>query len=129
MKSEDGQGRATALTEAEPDASYLQKVKAGWEWLVQWSRTTATQTAGAVEGAVNTVTGKAVLEKVAAYLQETEAVNTAMATRIYDLLDREAKLKQKFAAVEATNKRLKWGLAVSFVIQAIMIAYLFVSHR
>ena len=101
------------MPENEADAnSYSLRAKEALESLVQWLRKGATQTAGTIEGAFNTVTGKAVLEKVAAYLQEMEAVNTAMATRIYDLLDREAKTKKRLAAAEATNKRLRWGLVV-----------------
>lgn len=64
------------------------------------------------DSAFGTVTGKAALEKVAAYIQESEAVNTAMATRIYDLLDREARLRKRVTAAEKT---VKWLIAISIV--------------
>jgi hypothetical protein len=60
-----------------------------------------------VEQGFDTVTGKAVLQKVAEFAQELDAVNTAMATRIYDLLDREAKLRERLRIVEADNRHYR----------------------
>ena len=97
-----------------------------------------------MESGFNTVTGRAALEKIAAYVQESEAVNTAMATRIYDLLDREARLSERVANLLDTEARLSERLAVaerknilhwrllsvSFVIQGItVIAVLYLICR
>jgi hypothetical protein len=44
---------------------------------------------------IDTVTGKAVIEEVVKFAQETEAVNTAIVTRIYQILDSQAKLEKE----------------------------------
>jgi len=64
------------------------------------------------ESAFSTLTGKKVLEKVGQYIQESDDVNTAMATRIYDLLDRQGRLSSRLSRVE------KW-LAVSLVLNGL----------
>jgi hypothetical protein len=91
--------------------NYSDKAKEALGWLKD-KGSDALQLA---DSAFGTVTGKAALEKVAAYIQESEAVNTAMATRIYDLLDREARLRKRVTAAEKTAK---WLIAVSIVYAA-----------
>lgn len=87
-----------------------------------------------VESVFSTVTGKAALEKVAAYIQESEAVNTAMATRIYDLLDRLAAAEARVTVVETTSNRYKrrtsWLIAASAVYSSFIgvILYLVLSR-
>jgi hypothetical protein len=84
-----------------------------------------------VETVFHTVTGKAVLEKVAAYVQESEAVNTAMATRIYDLLAREEVLRVGIAATEKTSRRHRRWLLASVIAHAATISaivYLLLSR-
>ena len=54
-----------------------------------------------VERGFDTITGKAVLEQVASFAQEMDAVNTALATRIYELLDRQAKTEKEQVGMNA----------------------------
>jgi hypothetical protein len=77
------------------------------------------------------VTGKAALEKLAAYIQESEAVNAAMATRIYDLLDRETRLRERLTAVENTSRRLTiWLILASLVnVASIGVIFYLLLHR
>ena len=44
---------------------------------------------------IDTVSGKAVLEEVAKFAQETDAINTAIVTQIYQLLNRQTKLERE----------------------------------
>jgi hypothetical protein len=85
-----------------------------------------------VEQGFDTVTGKAVLQKVDGFAQEMEAVNTALATRIYELLDRQTKLEGELAtAVAATNRNRKL-IAISLILNLISvcaIVYLVVRGR
>jgi hypothetical protein len=74
------------------------------------------------ESALSTSTGKKVLEKIAEYVQESEAVNTAMATRIYDLLDREVRFRERLTAVEKQYASLRNWLLVSAVFSATCLA-------
>jgi hypothetical protein len=102
------------------DNNYSAKAKEAFEWLKGWG-----------ESVFDTVTGKAVFEKVAEYLQESEAVNTALATRIYDLLDRETRMLERLAAVEKTSKRHAYWLSATSVVSVAsigLILYL-VIHR
>jgi hypothetical protein len=80
-----------------------------------------------VESAFGTVTGKAALEKVASYIQESEAVNAAMATRIYDLLDRDARLRKRVKTAENTAN---WLIVVSVIYAAAigLLLYLVLSR-
>jgi len=72
-----------------------------------------------LESAFGTFTGKAALEAVAASIQENEAVNTAMATRIYDLQDREEALRKRLATVEKKSRQLaRWVVAAAIVYAA-----------
>jgi len=61
---------------------------------------------------LDTFTGKKVLEKIVEYVQESDEVNTAMATRIYDLLDRQTRLTARLSRVEGW---LAAGLVVNGV--------------
>lgn len=84
---------------------------------------------GKIEQGLDAITGKAVLQKVGEFVQEYEAVNTAMATRIYDLLDREAKLRERLEKAEADNRKWHKLVAASLVLHAIwlfVIGYLIV---
>jgi hypothetical protein len=85
-----------------------------------WFKGKGSDALQSLESAFGTVTGKAALERVAAYIQESEAVNTAMATRIYDLLDRDARLRKRVKAAERTAN---W-LIVASVIYAAAIGFL-----
>lgn len=75
-----------------------------------------------LESAFGTFTGKAALEAVAASIQENEAVNTAIATRIYDLQDREEVLRQRLAIVEKKYTQLAKWLVASAIVHAAVIA-------
>ena len=44
---------------------------------------------------IDTVTRKAAMEHVVKFAQETDAVNTAIVTRIYQVLDRQTKLEEE----------------------------------
>lgn len=102
---------------------YSDKAKKALGWLKGKSSDARRLT----ESAFGTVTGKAALEKVVVYIQESEAVNTAMATRIYDLLDRDARLRKRVAAAEKTAK---WLIRASVVYAASigLILYLVLSR-
>jgi hypothetical protein len=103
--------------------NYSDKAKQALGWLTGKS-SDALQLA---DSALGTVSGKAALEKVAAYVQESEAVNTAMATRIYDLIDREDRLRKRVTAAEKTAK---WLIGASIVYAASigLILYLVLSR-
>jgi glycerol-3-phosphate dehydrogenase len=72
--------------------------------------------ADAVEKGMDTVTGKAVIEEVAKFAQEADAVNTAIVTRIYQILDRQAKLEKEI-------KRMRNRLIVVLVCFFVAVAY------
>jgi hypothetical protein len=80
--------------------------------VVEWLKSKRSDALQLADSAFGTVTGKAALEKIAAYVQESEAVNTAMATRIYDLIDREDRLRKRVTAAEKTAK---WLIRASIV--------------
>lgn len=61
---------------------------------------------------------------MAEYLQEVEAVNTALATRVYDLLDREAKLRGRLSAAEAKISRIIVAVVVCMTLELATIIYL-----
>ena len=61
---------------------------------------------------IDTVTGKAVIEEVAKFAQEADAVNTAIVTRIYQILDRQAKLEKE---INRMRNLLKVVLVCFFV--------------
>jgi hypothetical protein len=101
--------------------NYSDKAKDALRWL----KTKGSDALQSAESAFNTVTGKEALEKVASYIQESEAVNAAMATRIYNLLDREALLQERVAATEKTSKRhTTWLIATSVVYGASIIGFI-----
>ena len=75
-----------------------------------------------LESAFGTFTGKAALEAVAASIQENEAVNAAIATRIYDLQDREETLRKRLAIVEKKYTRLARWLIAGAIVHAAGIA-------
>jgi len=106
---------------------YSDKAKDALTWL----KSKGSDALQSVESAFSTVTGKAALEKVAAYIQESEAVNAAMATRIYDLLDRETRLRERLTAVENTSRRLTiWLILASFVyVASIGVIFYLLLHR
>src|ERR1700739_124287 len=56
---------------------------------------------------VDTVTGKAVIEHVAKFAQETDAVNTAIVTRIYQILDRQTMLEQEIKDAKLNHNRTR----------------------
>jgi len=92
------------------DNNYSAKAKEAFEWLKGWG-----------ESVFDTVTGKAVFEKVAEYLQESEAVNTALATRIYDLL---------VFSTAASKRHAYWLSATSVVsVASIGLILYLVIHR
>ena len=93
-------------------SNYSAKAKEALEYL----KRKGSDALQSVESVFSTVTGKTALEKVAAYIQESEAVNTALATRIYDLLDRETRLRERLTSVEKTSKRLTIWLIVASVV-------------
>lgn len=66
---------------------------------------------------IDTVTGKSVIEEVVKFAQETDAVNTAIVTRIYQILDRQAKLEKEI-------KRMRNCLIVILVCFFVAIAYI-----
>jgi glycerol-3-phosphate dehydrogenase len=66
---------------------------------------------------IDTVTGKSVIEEVIKFAQETDAVNTAIVTRIYQILDRQAEL-------EKAIKRMRNCLIVILVCFFVAIAYI-----
>jgi hypothetical protein len=101
-------------------SNYSAKTKEALEYL----KRKGSDALQSVESVFSTVTGKAVLEKVATYIQESEAVNTALATRIYDLLDRETRLRERVAAAEKTSKRHTYWLIAISVVYAASILYL-----
>jgi hypothetical protein len=84
---------------------------------LEWLKGKGSDALQSIESVFSTVTGKKALEQVAAYVQESEAVNTAMATRIYELLDREARLHKRLLAVE---KRLTASLCIHVAIIGIV---------
>ena len=84
-----------------------------------------------LESAFGTFTGKSALEAVAASIQENEAVNAAIATRIYDLQDREEALRKRLAVIEKkTTKLARWLVGSAIVYAAIIagILYLVLSR-
>jgi hypothetical protein len=107
--------------------AYSDKAKDALKWL----RNKGSDAFQTLESTFSTVTGKAALEKVAVYIQESEAVNTAMATRIYDLLDRETRLRERLTAVENTSRRLTIWLIVAFLVYVASIGVIFylLLHR
>jgi hypothetical protein len=74
-----------------------------------------------VEHGFGTVTGKAVLEKVSEFAQEMEAVNTALATRVYELLDRQSKLEGELVAAVATTNRNRKFIAISLILNLVSV--------
>lgn len=60
-----------------------------------------------VGSAVGAVTGQTALDEVTSYIQENEAINTALATRVYDLLERESVTSKRMAETERPNVRLR----------------------
>lgn len=78
---------------------------------------------GGIGKGFDTVTGKAVLEKVTKYAQETDAVNTAIVTRIYQILDHETKLEKainrtrRLAIVSVVLNVLCGGLIVYLLLK------------
>jgi hypothetical protein len=74
-----------------------------------------------LESAFGTLTGRAALEAVAAAIQENEAVNSAIATRIYDLQERDEALRKRLAIVEKKYTRLVRWLIASAIVHAIAI--------
>jgi len=121
--STDGHGTAKAKSEPETDM-WSQKAKDALNWL----KDRGSDAVQSVESVFSTVTGKAALDKVTAYIQESEAVNTAMATRIYDLLDRQARLQERVAAAEKTSKRHFYWLLASSAVSIILVLYLVLSR-
>ena len=107
----DGESKDLIVkVKTEPDHN-SQKAKE----LLEWLKNKGGEVLKSLESVFDTVTGRTVLEKIAEYVQESEAVNTAMATRIYDLLDREARLRKRVTAAEAAHKRF---LVISSVLHA-----------
>jgi len=98
--SKEAYGTAKAKSSPEKD---LQS-PTGREFLktLQKAGSDLVRSAGSV---LDTFTGKKVLEKVVEYIQENDDVNNAMATRIYDLLDRQAGVTARLSRVE------KWLVA------------------
>lgn len=85
-----------------------------------------------VEHGFDTVTGKAVLEQVAAFAQEMEAVNTALATRMCELLDRQSKLEGELASAVAASSRNRKLIAISLILNLVSVCtlgYLVVRGR
>jgi hypothetical protein len=83
-----------------------------------------------LESAFGTFTGKAALEAVATSIQENEAVNAAIATRIYDLQDREEALRKRLAIVENKYTRLvRWVVASAMVYAAVITGILYLVLR
>jgi hypothetical protein len=68
----------------------------------------------ALEKGMDTVTGKAVIEKVDKFALAYDAVNTAIVTRIYEILDRQTKS-------EARHERTRSLLILSLVLNAFSI--------
>jgi hypothetical protein len=97
-----------------------------------WLKGRKDATVAAVGHGFDTLTGKAALEKVAEFVQETEAVNVALATRIYELLDCEAKLRERLLKLEADNRKYRHLVVVTFALHAIwlcVIGYLYMRGR
>lgn len=119
------------VSEKTPDnnsgSNYSAKAKESLEYL----KRKGSDALQSVESVFSTVTGKAALEKVAAYIQESEAVNTAMATRIYDLLDRETRLRERLTAVENTSRHLTiWLILASLVyVASVGVIFYLLLHR
>ena len=63
---------------------------------------------------IDTVSGKAVIEQVIKFAQETDAVNTAIVTRIYEILGRQAKLEER-------QRRARNFLNISLVLNVLCI--------
>ena len=79
----------------------------------------------AVGKEMDTVTGKAVMEQVDKFAQEYDAVNTAIVTQIYYILDRQAKLEK-----EITYKTSRRILIISLVWNAIStVAIIYILAR
>jgi hypothetical protein len=108
----------TPVSDRAPASSDERNYSAKAKEALGWCKGKGSDALQSVEAVFSTVTGKAALEKVAAYIQESEAVNTAMATRIYDLLDRETRLLERLAAVEKTGKRHSKCLIAASVVYA-----------
>jgi len=106
-----------SLNETDSQSKYSDKAGDAMDWL-KGKGSEALQSA---ESVFSTVSGKAALQKVAAYIQESDAVNTAMATRIYDLLDREDRLQDRVSKAEKTIRANSRLLLVSLVIHAVSI--------
>jgi hypothetical protein len=104
----------------EESDNYSDKVKQGMDWLKQKGQDVINH----IESTFDTVSGRAALQQIAAYAQESEAVNTAMATRIYDLLDREARLQVRVAAAERKIRQLIWVTVAVSGITWVAILYL-----
>ena len=72
---------------------------------------------------MDTVTGKAVIEQVVKFAQETDAVNTAIVTRIYQILDRQTKLEEEIKdaqtklqdEIKDEQRKHKWTRTLAFV--------------
>ena len=79
-------------------------------------------TVNAVEKRIDTVSGKAVIEQVAKFAQETDAVNTAIVTQIYYILDRQAKLEKEI-------KRMRNRLIVILVCFFVAIVYIWARAK
>jgi hypothetical protein len=80
----------------------------------------------------DTVTGKMVIEKVTEFAQETDAVNTAIVTRIYQLLDRQKTLEHEIKDTQKRHGRTRVLLIVSLFLNAscvLAIISLFVSKK
>jgi glycerol-3-phosphate dehydrogenase len=77
---------------------------------------------GGVGKRIDTVTGKAVIEEVVRFAQETDAVNTAIVTRIYQILDSQANLEKEV-------KRLRKGQFVMLICFLVAIAYLWARAK
>jgi hypothetical protein len=89
--------------------------------VVKLVRTAGSGLRRSAESALGTYTGEGNSKEVAGCLQELDAVNTALATRIYDLLDRDANLRDRVARSE---KKIKWlirGLVCLAAFVAVML--------
>jgi hypothetical protein len=71
-----------------------------------------------VEGAVSMITGQAVIQDVAKFAQETDAINTAIVTRIYELIEQNKLLRGRH---EKTRKLVVLSLVLNCALMCAVI--------
>ena len=70
---------------------------------------------------LDTVTGKAVLREVGRFAQESDAINTAIVTRIYEILDSQKKLEMANESVKSRHRMTRRLVIASLVLDIVLL--------